>query len=103
MSCCNGLNANPNVYTPRTKQEIATGSVALIAGLIAVVLAVVFAAGVFGGGKMYIAAGVLAISSIPAFVLSAKFLIKKDDPTQVHTLKSREGISDLEDGKGSDM
>lgn len=59
---------------PTCSRKTMGGSAAVAVGIVLVILAAIFASGVFGAGKFYFAAGAMAVFSIPLFILGAYYL-----------------------------
>ncbi len=55
------------------------GLMALVGAAVALIFAVIFAAGVFGGGEMGIIAGGLTVGSMVSFAIAAALLIPKQE------------------------
>lgn len=58
-------------------KKVIGGIAAVIVGLALVAIGAALAAGVFGGGLMYILAGSAEVLSIPVFIVAAVLLCKK--------------------------
>lgn len=71
--------------TPRRK-EVAVGSTAMVVGVALLVLAILSAVGIFGGGNMHFVGTGMTVAAIPLFVVAVIALVPKKRPGGTQTM-----------------
>ena len=110
LSCCNKNKAEtPPVENAQQAQKgtlrgrciidkkVISGLSLLIFGLALVSISAILAAGIFGGGAMYLFSGGAVIVSIPVFIGSTLLLV--DPPKAYYTLGDASNVRELEEHK----